>query len=65
MTAYLILGSSFLMSGHQPVAPGTQVNPGVADKYGPGAHVVLPTTEPAPEFGTVLGVMLAPGVIPP
>src|SRR5579859_224122 len=65
MTAYLKLGSSFRRSGQKPALPATQLKPGVADKNGPGAHVVVPTTEPAPGFGIVLGVTLSPGVIPP
>jgi hypothetical protein len=47
------------------VLPGTHVNPGVGDKNGPGAKVVLPTTDPALGFGIVLGVVLSPGVMPP
>jgi hypothetical protein len=47
------------------VEPAAQVNPGVADKVGPGPQVVSPTTDPAAGLGTVLGVKLSPGVIPP
>src|ERR1700726_895924 len=65
MVAYLRLGSSFRRSGQKPAPPATQVKPGVADRNGPVTNVVLPTTEPAPGFGTVLGVPLTPGVIPP
>src|ERR1700676_723819 len=65
MIALLILGSSLRRSGQKPVLPGTHVKPGVVDKNGTGAKVVLPTTDPALGFGIVLGVVLSPGVMPP
>src|ERR1700758_4713109 len=65
MMAYRKLGSSLRRSGQKPVGPGTQAKPGVGDRIGPGANVVLPTTEPALRFGIVLGERLSPGVIPP
>src|ERR1700680_2001934 len=65
MIAYLKLGSSFRISGQKPALPATQVKPGVADRNGPGTNVVVPTTDPAPGLGTVLGVPLTPGGIPP
>src|ERR1700674_412552 len=65
MIAYLKLGSSFRRSGQKPAVPATHVKPGVAESMGPGTNVVLPTTDPADGLGTVLGVVLAPGVIPP
>ena len=65
MIALLMLGSSLRRSGQKPVLPGTHVKPGVGDKNGPGAKVVLPTTEPALGFGIVLGAVLSPGVMPP
>src|SRR5579864_7387541 len=65
MIAYLKLGSSFRRSGQKPAAPATQVNPGVAERNGPGTNVVVPTGDPAVGLGIVLGVPLTPGVIPP
>src|SRR5260370_2512366 len=65
MMAILMLGSSLRRSGQKPVLPATQVEPGVADKNGPGTKVVLPTTDPAPGLGIVLGEPLTPGGIPP
>src|SRR5260370_18547 len=65
MMAILMLGSSLRRSGQKRVLPATQVEPGVADKNGPGTKVVLPTTDPAPGLGIVLGEPLTPGVIPP
>ena len=64
MIAYLKLGSSCRRSGQKPALPATQVKPGVADKNGPGTNVVVPTTDPADGFGTVLGVTLSPGSDP-
>src|SRR5208337_2901216 len=65
MIALLMLGSSLRRSGQNPALPGTQVKPGVADKNGPGTNVVLPTRDPPPGFGIVLGNKLSPGVMPP
>ena len=48
--AVLKLASSRRGSGHHPVAPTTQVKPGVADKKGPGTNVVPGTNAPPPLF---------------
>ncbi len=60
-----MLGSFFRRSGQKPPLPATQVNPGVAEKKGPGINVVPGITDPAFGLGIVLGDEFTPGVIPP